>query len=108
MRRLILIVAIVATATGMTPALASAASTHKCKTSGHQILLKIQGSKCNVAKALANYSGSHETLDGSFYAVHRSWLGTVLNRKHNHTALQYISPGSPYVVVWITLDVPVG
>lgn len=56
MRRLILIVAILAMSAAVTPGLASPASTHKSKTSGHRVLLKIRGASCNVANGVANYT----------------------------------------------------
>jgi hypothetical protein len=106
MRKLVLVGAVVLTFAAV-PAVSNAAGPHKCgASSGSQSTLKIQNGNCDLARKMDRFVATHETLDGDFYAFHREWLGTVLSRPHNSTAMEFVSPGNPFVVIWITVPYP--
>lgn len=65
--------------------------------------LSISGAGCGVAQRLERYVGSRESLDGSFFAMKRQWLGAA-NRAG--TKFVYDSPGWPTIEIRITSRLP--
>ncbi len=73
----------------------------------HQFPLKISNGSCALARAVDRYSGSHETVDGSFYVDKRPWVGTIYSRAHGYTYYNFVSPGRVPVSIWITVNIGV-
>lgn len=65
--------------------------------------LSISGGRCAIAQSLERYVSTHESLDGSFFALKRQWLGAE-NRAG--TKRVFDSPGWPTIEVRLTSGLP--
>jgi hypothetical protein len=67
--------------------------------------LSITGGRCALAHRLERYVSTHQSLDGSFFALRRQWLGAA-NRAG--TKFVYDSPGWPTIEIRITSRLQTG
>jgi hypothetical protein len=86
------------------PATSSAGAARSCQPAVRlDSSLRISGASCALARGLERWVEGHESLDGSFFALHHQWLGTEdLAGLH----FKYVSPGWPDVEVLITSKKP--
>lgn len=98
--------ALIAIAAALAVPASAAARTHHCKpTKSFDLSLRANGAtSCSQAQALERYTKSHESLDGSFFAAKRQWLGAITSRAGGHTHEEYLSPGRKLLEVWIVVN----
>jgi hypothetical protein len=65
--------------------------------------LTVTGAGCGLAERLERYVSTHESLDGSFFALKRQWLGAA---NPSDTKFVYDSPGWPTIEIRITSRIP--
>ena len=99
-------IALIATAAALALPANAAARTHRCTpTTSFDLSLTATGAtSCSQARALERYTNSHESLDGSFFAAKRQWLGAITSRAGGHTHEEYVSPGVKLLEVWILVS----
>jgi hypothetical protein len=96
-------------ALGIIAAPASAAASQRCTAPSRlHLAVRQSGTSCTAAQALGRYIMTHESLDGSFHAVGRQWLGNIVGRPLGHTRACYVSKGRLIAKVWITAPFAAG
>jgi hypothetical protein len=101
MNKIAMIIAVAAL--GIIAAPTSAATPERCKAPSRlRLAVRQSGTSCTAARALGRYIMHHESLDGSFHALGRQWLGNIVGRPLGHTRACYVSNGRLIAKVWIT------
>ena len=103
MKRTIVTLALATFGAQAAPAAANAATHCRPAVPTIDTSMTVAGADCRLAQRLERYTSTHESLDGSFFALNRQWLGAA---SLSGTKFVYDSPGWPTIEIRITSKLP--